>query len=213
VIYLGTTPQMERELIPVRIPVDKNLGGYCVFLIRQERQPGFAGIKSLEDLRHFSFGLGLGWIDVDILRANQLNVVTGSNYEGLFEMVQNGRFDIFLRAATEVIGEFESHRTQLTGLGIEQNLGLYYPMPMYFWFSKTAEGRRLASRAEEGMRLMIADGSYDRIFSDYQDEKIRRLDLKNRRWFKISNPLLGSETPLQDSKLWFDPATYQPAAN
>ena len=57
-------------------------------------------MKSLDDLRGFSFGLGLGWLDVDILRANRLTVVTGSNDEGFFEMVENGRFDIFLRAAT-----------------------------------------------------------------------------------------------------------------
>src|SRR5438045_2477616 len=30
VMYLGTTQQMERELVPVRIPVDRNLGGYSV---------------------------------------------------------------------------------------------------------------------------------------------------------------------------------------
>src|SRR5689334_6181002 len=36
VMYLSTLPEFERDLIPVRIPVDKNLGGYCVFLIRKE---------------------------------------------------------------------------------------------------------------------------------------------------------------------------------
>jgi hypothetical protein len=86
-------------------------------------------------------------------------------------------------------------------------------MPMYFWFCKTAEGRKLAERAEEGMRIMIADGTYDRIFSQYQDGKIRQLDLTHRRFLKIANPLLGPETPLQDSKLWFDPETYHSAAN
>src|SRR5436190_19164516 len=35
VMYLSTTPAFERNLVPVRIPVDKNLGGYCVFLIRK----------------------------------------------------------------------------------------------------------------------------------------------------------------------------------
>jgi len=39
VMYLGTNPEFERDLVPVRIPVDKNLGGYCVFLIRREDQP------------------------------------------------------------------------------------------------------------------------------------------------------------------------------
>jgi hypothetical protein len=36
-MLLGTTPKMERDLLPVRIPVDKNLNGYNVFLVRKER--------------------------------------------------------------------------------------------------------------------------------------------------------------------------------
>ncbi|MEO8033787.1 MAG: hypothetical protein ABI837_05095, partial [Acidobacteriota bacterium] len=36
VMYLSTTPELESALVPIRIPVDKNLAGYCVFLIRKE---------------------------------------------------------------------------------------------------------------------------------------------------------------------------------
>src|ERR1700730_15631476 len=46
VMYLSTTPDFERTLVPVRIPVDRNLGGYCVFLIRRGDQPRFASINS-----------------------------------------------------------------------------------------------------------------------------------------------------------------------
>jgi hypothetical protein len=94
-------------------------------------------------------------------------------------------------------------------LRIEDNIVFYYPLPMYFWFPKSAEGRRLATRAEEGMRIMIRDGSYDRIFDKYQRRKIERLRLKSRRIFRIGNPYLGPETPLGDKRLWFDPQTYR----
>jgi hypothetical protein len=209
VMYLGTTQAMEKALVPIRIPVDRNLGGYCVFLIRKARQPDFDRVLSLADLRRFTFGLGLGWIDVDILRANQLKVVTGSSYEGLFEMLENRRFDAFLRAAVEVLDEYAPRAAHMPDLAIENRLTLYYPMPMYFWFSRTDEGRRLAARAENGMRRMIADGSYDRIFAEFQDHKIRQLDLARRQTFKIANPFLGPETPFADKRLWFDPSTYR----
>jgi membrane-bound lytic murein transglycosylase MltF len=94
-------------------------------------------------------------------------------------------------------------------LFIEKNIVFYYPLPMYFWFSKTDEGRRLAARAEEGMRMMIQDGTYDKIFDKYQRHKILRLKLKERRIFRINNPFLGPETPFEDKRLWFDPQTYQ----
>ena len=209
VMYLSTTPDFEKSLVPVRIPVDKNLGGYSVFLIRKEDRHRFESIRSLDDLRRFTFGLGLGWVDVDILRKAGFKVITGSSYDGLFEMLVQHRFDIFLRATVEVLDEYDRRKSALPDLYIEETFILYYPLPMYFWLPKTSEGRRMAARAEEGMRLMIADGTYDRIFDRYQRHKIERLHLKDRRIFRIGNPNVGPETPLRDKRLWFDPRTYE----
>lgn len=209
VMYLSTVPELEQKLLPVRIPVDKDLGGYCVFLVRREDRHRFEGARTLDDLRRFRIGLGYGWIDVEILRANGFQVVTGTSYDGLFEMLVQRRFDVFLRAATEVLDELEQRRQALPDLFIEESLVFFYPLPMYFWFPRTAEGRRLAARAEEGMRAMIADGTFDAIFDRYQRQKIERLRLKERRLFRIENPFLGPETPFADKRLWFDPATWR----
>jgi ABC-type amino acid transport substrate-binding protein len=208
-LFLGTTPEMERELLPVRIPVDRNLQGYCVFLIRDGEQERFRGVRTVADLKAFSFGLGLGWIDVEVLRANGLGVVTGSSYEGLFEMLVRRRFDVFLRSSVEVLDEYAQRQARFPALAIEPRLLLYYPMPMYFWFSRTPQGERLAARVEAGMRMLLDDGSYDRLFAEYQDLKITRLQLARRRLLRIDNPLLGPETPFADRRLWFDPATYR----
>jgi len=213
IMYLSTIPDFERNLVPIRIPVDKNLGGYCIFLIRKENAAKFHEVRTLDDLRKFSYGLGLGWIDVDILKSNRFKVVTGSSYEGLFEMTQAGRFDVFLRAAVEVLDEFEERKNRLPDLAIEDTICFYYPLPMYFWFSKTDEGKRLATRAEEGMWMMIKDGTFDKIFDKYQRWKIEKLRLKERKLFKIGNPFLGPETPFNDKRLWFDPQTYPEKTN
>ncbi|HJV89268.1 MAG TPA: hypothetical protein VJ623_03100 [Holophagaceae bacterium] len=207
VMCLSTKPDMEATLLPVRIPVDKNLGGYCVFLIRAEDQPRFTPerIRSLDDLRKLTFGLGYGWIDVDILRHNRLQVVTGSSYEGLFTMLVNRRFDAFLRATVEVLEEVDQRKPTQPSLHIEENFLLYYPLPMYFWFPRTAEGERLQRRAREGMMAMIRDGSFDHIFRKHQQSKIDRLHLKRRKIFRIENPFLGPETPFADKRLWYDP--------
>jgi ABC-type amino acid transport substrate-binding protein len=195
--------------VGIHIPVDRNLGGYSVFLIRKQDKARFANVKSLADLRKFSFGMGLGWIDVGILRASNFKVVTGSSYDGLFEMLVQKRFDVFLRAAVEVCDEYDQRKAALPDLAIEDRILFYYPLPMYFWFPKTPEGRRLAARAEEGMRAMIADGTYDRIFDRYQRWKIERLQLAKRTIYRIDNPNLGPETPFADKRLWFDPQTYR----
>lgn len=210
VMYLGTTPKLERNLIGIHIPVDKNLGGYSIFLVRKELKDDFRNITTLDELKKFTFGLGLGRIDVGILQSNGFKVVTGSSYEGLFEMLVNKRFDIYLRESGEIFNELEERKTTLPDLCIEENVCLYYPRPMYFWFQKTAQGRMLAERAEEGMRMMIKDGTYDQIFDKYQQAKIEKLRLNARRIFTIRNPFLVPETPFENKQLWFDPKTYQP---
>ncbi len=208
VMYLDSTPEHESALIPVRIPVDKNLVGYRIFLIRKDEQPKFSSIKSLADLRKFTFGLGSDWIDVPIYRANHFTVVTGSDYDGLFDMLINKRFDIFSRGANEIISEYEERKDRMPDLHIEETMMICYPAPMYFWFSRSPEGEALARRVREGMLSMIADGTYDKIFKTYYGRAIERLDLKNRKIFRINNPFLVPETPLKDKRLWFDPQTY-----
>jgi hypothetical protein len=207
VMYLSTTPELERDLVPVHIPVAKNLSGYCILLIRKEDQPRFDAVLTLDDLHRFTYGLGLGWVDVSIFKKDGLNVVTGSDYDGLFHMLVNHRFDAFPRSVVEVLDEYASRKDDLPDLAIEQTLILYYPLPMYFWFPNTPEGRRLAARARDGMTKMINDGTYDRIFFAYQGDKIDRLHLRTRRIFRIPNPLLGPEAPFNDRRLSFDPTT------
>ena len=207
VMYLGTSPDLERTLIPIRIPVDKNLGGYMVMLIRKEDQPKFAAVRTVQDLRKFRIGLGLGWLDVDILRADGFNVITGSSYEGLFNMLANHRFDAFARAAVEILDEYAERRQKIPDLSIEQTFILYYPLPMYFWFSRTPDGQRLADRAREGLMQMIDDGTYDKIFFKYQQHKIDQLHLRERKVIRIPNPFLVPGTPFDDKRLWFDPTT------
>ncbi|MBL9215320.1 MAG: ABC transporter substrate-binding protein [Opitutaceae bacterium] len=208
-MYLSPTPELEARLWPVRIPIDKNLGGYGVFLVRREDLPKLAAVREADQLRAFTFGLGQDWVDVGILRASGLRVVTGSSYDGLFEMLANGRFDLFPRGAVEILDEFEQRRARLPNLAIEPGLVFYYPLPMYFWFSRTPEGRRLAARVDAGLRALLADGTFDRVFDEFQREKIRRLALGARRIIRIENPNLGPETPFADRRLWFDPATYR----
>lgn len=203
IIYMSISPELEKQAIPIRIPVDKNLVGYRVFMIRKGDESRFANINSIEDLRKFKFGFGLGWDDVEVLRVNNLDVVTGSNYEGLFEMLIHKRFDVFLRGANEVVDECESHNCLTKDVSIEKTLLLYYPMPMYFWFPKTPEGLKLALRVEAGMWSMINDGSYDQIFSNHFNDKVKDLNLSERKFLSITNPYVDNKKLNSDNRLWF----------
>lgn len=196
VMYLDTRQELEDQLVPVRIAVDKNLMSYRVLLVREELLPALAEVQTLADLHQFSFGFGLGWSDVDIFKHHKFKVVTGSSYDGLFYMLANNRFDLFSRGANEVLAEYAIYRPKYLNLRIEPNLLLYYPMPAYFWFSDDTTGRKLAERVEVGMQLMQQDGSFDALFQQFYAEDLRQLQLPQRRLLRIDNPLLPANTPL-----------------
>jgi len=206
ILIKAASQEHESMFIPVRIPLDKGLIGYRVFLIHKDDQPAFSAIKSLEELEKFSVGQGLGWSDVKVWQANGFKVVEGSDYEGLFAMTVNRRFGFFSRGIVEIIGEYEQRKNKMPDLHIEETIAVYYPWPFYFYFPKSEQGRKLAIRVEKGLLELFEDKkTFDPLFLKYHGEALKRHDLKNRKVFRIKNPLLTPETPLNDERLWYDP--------
>ncbi|MFC4159297.1 substrate-binding periplasmic protein [Chitinimonas lacunae] len=202
--WSGTSLEMEKDFLPIRIPLRKGLGGYRIFLIAAERQAEFDKIKTLDDLKPFIMGQGNGWASNEVLRRAGLNVVT-SNYDSLFRMVGASRIDLFPRGLSEVFIEYEANRRSVPNLAVEQNLILRYDSPYYFFVNK--QNTRLAKRIEQGLRMMIKDGSFDEIFWRYNGDSIRKARLNERRVIYLIDHDLPPETPLKDKSLWFDPTS------
>ena len=202
-IWGSTSPELEQDLLPIRICLRKGLMGYRIALIAKERQAEFDKVKNVEMLKKFLIGQGNGWGDVPILRRAGLNVMTG-NYSSLFRMLAAGRIDLFPRGVTEVFNEWEANYAELPNLAIESGLLIYYPSPYYFFVSK--QNSTLAARLEEGLRMMLKDGSFDEIFWRYNGDSIMKAKFNRRRIIRLENPTLSPKTPLKEKALWFDPA-------
>jgi len=200
VIWTMTSIEREQQLIPVRIPLLKGLLGYRVFIICKGNQQAFSDINSLSQLSKLTAGLGHDWPDTQILRANGLPVVTNSNFEGLFGMLQKGRFDYFPRGVNEAWAEVALHKEN--NVAVEQSLLLQYPAPLYFFVSPN--NAKLAQRLEQGLRIALADGSFDRLFYQHlhPETLINLQSMNKRKTFTLKNPLLPQLTPLQDETLW-----------
>lgn len=203
---LGTAHNIGEHLRPILIPIDKGMVGYRILLIRRPQQTAFAEVKTLEDLRRFSFGQHFSWDDADILKANDLRVQAGDDFEGLYQMLARKRFDAFPRGISEIVPELRVRGPSYPELQIEKTLLIYYPLPLYFWFSRDAKGEALAKRLEEGMWSMINDGSYDTLLWKYNRPALQGLDMAHRRVLVLNNPLLPAQTPLNDPRLWVSPA-------
>lgn len=205
VMIRETNRTYEQELAPVKIPIDRNLIGYRVLLIDGKNQKQLSKATKLSDLTMMPTGQGTGWGDVSILKSSGFNVITEPNYDGLFKSLIDGRFKIFPRGVVEVVDEYRQFKNRYPSLAIENHVLIYYPLPTYFWFHNSPDGRLMARRVEEGLKVMIKSGTYRKIFNKYYAKVIQELDLKNRTLISIPNPDLPASVPYDRKELWFDP--------
>lgn len=207
VFVRATAPELERQFLPVRLPVDRGLLGYRLMLIRAADQGRYTRVRTVADLARLRAGLSQGWADVEILKAAGIPVVEGSSYNGLFSMLDAHRFDFYLRSLDEATREIDERQDQYPHMAIEQTLLVHYPLPRYFFLRRDAEGALLAQRIEAGMEMMIRDGTLNTLFMRYKGDLIRKARLAQRHVIQIPNPQLGRETPLERPELWFNPLT------
>ena len=198
---------LDKTLIPVKVPVDKGLLGFRLFLIRAADQPAFTQVRTLDDLRRFRQGQQTDWVDAAIFRAAGFPVVTGNNYAALFAMLMAGRFDAFGRGVGEIEGELANFGPKYPGMAIEQSLLLHYPLAVYFWFRRDAEGERYATRVREGMTTIANNGTLDRLFNQEFQAVIQRLNLRDLRVLRIGNPTQPLNQPFDKKDWWFEPTS------
>lgn len=204
IIVRTADARLDKTLRPIRIPLDKGLTGYRLFLINRDDPPDLAQVRTPADLARFEIGQGRAWVDVEILRAAGLNVVEGEGYDTLFQMLKARRFRLFPRGINEIQRELDAQQPQFPALAIERRLILHYPLPRYFYVARNPEGERLALRIEDGLRRLIRSGEFERRYRDYKKEVLSHLELSGRRVLRIPNPSLSPETPLAQTELWDD---------
>lgn len=201
IAWSSTSVAKEDEFLPIRIPLRKGLLGYRVALIAKEKQAQIDAIQSHNDLKKLTIGQGIGWGDTKIYQSNGFTV-TEAQYNDLFPLTANGRFDLFPRGIGEVFDEYAAHKDHNPNLEIEKRLLIYYPWPYYFFFNK--QDGALKNRIETGLRMMQKNGSFDALFKKHNGAAIQQANLKGRRIIRIKNDLLPPNTPMEPG-LWFDP--------
>lgn len=195
---LPSSAEREARLLPIRIPLNKGLLGWRLGLVRKGDTDRVAQVKTLADLMGVRLAQGQDWPDTQILSGNGLHVINGSNYEGLFKMLESQRFDYFPRSVMEIWDEQEAHASTLE---IEPHLALHYFYDSYFFVNK--RNTKLAADINEGMEKAVADGSFDKLFNEHWGERVRKARLNERTVIKLRNPLLTPETPSHRNELWY----------
>lgn len=186
IMWDGTNAQRERELLPIRISLVRDLNDYRVFLIRKEDEARFRDIRNLDELRKLTAGAGLNWPSVDVLRHNGLPVETTVNYSSLFPMLKAKRFDYMPRGVHEAWAEEQVYGKD--GLMVEPTIFLHYRVPFYFFVSK--DNKAMAERVEKGLRLAQADGSFDKLLNGYPAFRraLGEIAARKRKVFELELP-------------------------
>jgi hypothetical protein len=198
VVWSMTSKEREQKLRPIRIPIDKGLLGWRMFLINKVDAAKFAKVKTLDDLRQLQAGQGHDWPDTEILRFNGLNVQVSTSYESLFTMLRAQRFDYFPRSIIEIWDEQRSFGG--TNFEIERTVLLHYPTAFYFFVKK--DDRNLAKAIETGLNTAIANGKFEQLFQLTYGDVVQRARVQSRTKLQLANPLLPPSTPLERSELW-----------
>jgi hypothetical protein len=125
VLWSPTSADFERQMLPVRISLLKELNNYRLLLIRKNEQPAFSAVRSIDDLRKLRGGMGAQWTDASIMEYNRLPLVKAVGYGKLFKMLAAKRFDYFSRGVYQIQSEVNFYPE--LELQIEQELMLSYP--------------------------------------------------------------------------------------
>tara|TARA_R110001583_G_scaffold67490_8_gene192973 strand:- start:17363 stop:18292 length:930 start_codon:yes stop_codon:yes gene_type:complete len=201
-LWSGASPNLDEQLLAVRIPLFKGLLGHRIFIIKDGHQTRFDNIKNLQQLKQFNAGQGTRWGDTKVLKDAGLPVITTLKYPNLFYMLEGERFDYYPRAIHEPWDEVAS-RPELK-LVVEKNILLIYPFAMYLYVNK--DNQALHQKLVNGFEIAIADGSFDKLFFNNQmiKDALQKTNLKNRTVIRIDNPNMHPDTPIDRPEFWLD---------
>ncbi len=198
-----TRPEWEEKALPIMFPIMKGLLSYRIFLIHQDNVDKFKQVESIEDLKKLSAGVGAQWSTTKSLRElGGFKIETGTNYEGLFNMLMAKRFDYFIRGVNEAFTEYAQRKNKYPQMMIEPYLAMELPLPWFFFVSPQYAG--IAERIEYGLQKMKADGSFEKEFYRFHGETIKKANLNKRKLFRVKNLRLTPHEIYDDPSYWLD---------
>lgn len=197
---------LEQDLLTyIDIPIDFGANSYRICLMRQDLKAELAKVSSLEDLRKYTFGAGIGWLDVKILRYNDFKVIEQNSTQNIVRMTKAGRVDLFCRGFSEIFFELQ-HDLETTGLAYDETFALYYPLPKFLFLHKSSG--KAYDRIKRGLEIADHDGSLKKLWFFHNQVGIDKSKLKTRKIFRLKNPFIKN-LPSGYERYFYDPQKAQ----
>lgn len=198
--WVSPVIQEYAQLLPIKVDTRRGLLGLRLLLIKGSRQAEFDRVRTLADLRRFSLGQEVSWPDARMFEALGIKVVRSTHYRTMFRMLMADRFDAFPRGVNEAFDEQQAHVAELPDLAVDKSLLLHFPWPFHFVVGP--HNTALAERLELGLKLLAADGSFDRHLWDFHGDAVRRAKLRERQLIWLGQGLPEGAQGKSDLEFW-----------
>jgi hypothetical protein len=192
-VFFGTNPEREEALLAAYVPMFLGTTGLKLFMTRDTLAPELGKVQTLDDLREFSMGQGLGWPDSKILKDNGFTVSNG-RYQTLHRMLGAERFDLYPRSYWQIMSEWNWMKGHAPNIVVGTDVALYYPQPIYFFFSPKEP--ELRDAIETGLKRAFANGTLLELLQTNWETapSFQQIDLRQTRLFRIENKNITEKT-------------------
>ncbi|MGJ8682493.1 hypothetical protein [Paraglaciecola sp.] len=194
----SATAKRESQYRAVYFPILKGVKGWRVPIISAKKPKIFSDVDNLNRFKSFVPVQFNTWISTKIFEFNEIEVAKGSNYKGLYLMLDKGRVDYLPRSILDVKRDLNIYPE--LDLMLDPNILIKYPSAYYFYVNKGNE--MLAKDIKRGLELSLSDGSFDRLFNKAFGSSLRFVGVHNRKVIQLNSPYKLKSMPLERSELW-----------
>lgn len=201
VVWQPTSRKLENQLLAIRIPIAKGLLGHQSVVIKKQRLAEFELDNQRKLLETMTFGISRNAEDKQIYLSAGLTGVYSSNEKTLIHMLEGDRFD-YLPTDTHTAHKLVSDNPNLN-LVIVPDLVVSFVKPIYFFVNKN--NTQLANFLSERLEQMVNDGTLDELLmqQSFAAYTINKLSNDKLVAIELNNPVLPDETPVADSRYWY----------
>lgn len=179
------------KVIAVEFPVLNGMLGLRKLIATEATWQRLKKTENLMNFKNLVAGLGASWIDVEILKANHIQVAEAQTFDALFPMLVRGRFDYIPLSVLDAQTALTTRKINYPGLSLNRDISLFYPLPFYLYVN--VHKPELAERLERGVQTAMADGSIDALFEQHFFYVRAEIRTQKRKLVVLNNPLISEE--------------------
>lgn len=186
VVMLPDDATYDETYLKVDFSVDKGLLGQRVHLVSERSRDKLAEVETLDDLKALTGCTASSWRITERMDAHGFRLLKIEKYQELFVHLARGSCDYLSRGVMEILPEYETFRERYPNLAIDPTLLVQTPLRNVIYVSPDQPALRDALAL--GLANAEASGAFDALFEQLYGDRLRALNLGERRVLTLGDP-------------------------